>query len=220
MAAAEHMVDASSAAADLTILSGPVATWYYNSQTHATSLLRTLHQLYLSCEFCDVHICVDSEVFQAHRNVLSAASPYFHAMFTSGLTEQGKDYVKIEDVSAKTFRLLLRFIYTGRLSRVNLSRSVICRLLIAVPVSSGGHLLVMLHGNELHLRRSLRCDMIRKKSLCFLSVGELEVTTDTCQDLLTAADMLRVSEVMEACCTFLQQQLQPANCIGEIPSVI
>ena len=37
---------------------------------------------------------------------------------------------------------------------------------------------------------------------------------DNCQDLLAAADMFGLEEVVVACCTFLKQELHPSNAIG------
>ena len=48
----------------------------------------------------------------------------------------------------------------------------------------------------------------------FYVLGEVTVTDANCQDLLTAADMFSISEVIEACCTFLANQLCPANALG------
>jgi len=45
--------------------------------------------------------------------------------------------------------------------------------------------------------------------------GEIEVTEETCEDLLMAADMFSITEVVMVCCEFLKNKLQPENCIGE-----
>lgn len=47
----------------------------------------------------DVVLEVQHELFHAHKLVLSAASPYFKAMFTSGLKESEMSRVKLEGVS-------------------------------------------------------------------------------------------------------------------------
>jgi hypothetical protein len=42
------------------------------------------------------------------------------------------------------------------------------------------------------------------------------VTEESCQDLLAAADMFGLTDVLQACCCYLLRQLHPANCIGEM----
>lgn len=51
----------------------------------------------------DVILEVQHELFHAHKLVLSAASPYFKAMFTSGLKESVMSRVKLEGVSYACF---------------------------------------------------------------------------------------------------------------------
>lgn len=52
----------------------------------------------------DVVLEVSQELFPAHKVVLSAASPYFKAMFTGGLKEAEMSRIQIQGVS-KTFLL-------------------------------------------------------------------------------------------------------------------
>lgn len=42
----------------------------------------------------------------------------------------------------------------------------------------------------------------------------LEITEDNVQQLLSAADLLQITDVRAACCDFLQTQLHPTNCLG------
>ena len=46
--------------------------------------------------------------------------------------------------------------------------------------------------------------------------GRVDITEDNCEALLTAADMLSVTGVVNACCTFLRDKFQPENCVGKI----
>lgn len=50
--------------------------------------------------------------------------------------------------------------------------------------------------------------------LNFFYTGQIEVNSETCQELMSAADMFNVSEVLVFCCEFLKQQLTVENCIG------
>lgn len=55
----------------------------------------------------DVVLEVQQELFHAHKVVLSAASPYFKAMFTGGLKESEMSRVKLQGVSKKDHLILL-----------------------------------------------------------------------------------------------------------------
>ena len=78
-------------------------------------------------ELADVIFSVDGERIPAHRCVLAARSTHFEEMFRlgqdSGIREGGRrqvllaavEDVVIKDVRALTFRVLLRYLYTGRL---------------------------------------------------------------------------------------------------------
>ena len=62
---------------------------------------------------CDVTITLTDGDVTAHRSVLAASCPYFAAMFTSGLCEMRQDTIRIANIDASTFRLVLDFIYKG-----------------------------------------------------------------------------------------------------------
>lgn len=44
--------------------------------------------------------------------------------------------------------------------------------------------------------------------------GKIPLQEDTVESLLSTACLLQLSEVVEACCSFLMKQLHPSNCIG------
>ncbi|XP_071952020.1 actin-binding protein IPP-like [Antedon mediterranea] len=52
------------------------------------------------------------------------------------------------------------------------------------------------------------------KLLEFIYTGEIDITSENVQDLLSAADMLQIPEIIQACCNFLRSHLHPANCLG------
>uniref|UniRef100_A0A182VWY7 BTB domain-containing protein n=1 Tax=Anopheles minimus TaxID=112268 RepID=A0A182VWY7_9DIPT len=113
-------------------------------------MMRSHHML------TDVTLEVEQETFHAHKVVLSAASPYFKAMFTGGLKECEMARVKLQGVCPTAMTRILFFMYTGQ-----------------------------------------------------IRVTELTV----CQ-LLPAATMFQVPNVIDACCDFLERQLDPTNAIG------
>ena len=50
--------------------------------------------------------------------------------------------------------------------------------------------------------------------LDYAYTGEVEVTTENVQDLLSAANFLQMANLRDACCEFLEAQLEPGNCLG------
>ncbi|XP_051555492.1 actin-binding protein IPP [Myxocyprinus asiaticus] len=48
----------------------------------------------------------------------------------------------------------------------------------------------------------------------FIYTGCIDVTVDTVQELMVAADMLQLSEVVEICGEFLRAHMDPSNCVG------
>ncbi|XP_053602255.1 kelch-like ECH-associated protein 1B isoform X1 [Plodia interpunctella] len=104
----------------------------------------------------DVVLEVGNELFHAHKVVLAAGSPYFKAMFTSGLKECEMSRVRLQGVCPSAMAWLVYFMYTGK---VRITEVTVCQL-------------------------------------------------------LPAATMFQISNVIEACCAFLERQLDPSNAIG------
>ncbi|XP_055952832.1 speckle-type POZ protein B-like [Argiope bruennichi] len=61
---------------------------------------------------CDASLQVGSDIIQVHKNILSARSPVFKAMFTKDMKETINDTVEIIDLDADTVRRLLLYMYT------------------------------------------------------------------------------------------------------------
>lgn len=89
----------------------------YTSSEHSDRLVSQLrHLLERNC-FTDITLAVGKNQIQAHRIVLCAASPYFEAMFMSGLSESDQNVVEIHGVAELHLQLLMDFIYSGKCSR-------------------------------------------------------------------------------------------------------
>jgi len=78
-----------------------------------SALNRQLLAAAINRKMTDVDFLVGEESFGAHRSLLSARSPVFAAMFTSGMKEVETGQVRIEDVKPITFKHFLHFLYTG-----------------------------------------------------------------------------------------------------------
>ncbi|GBP37578.1 Kelch-like protein 17 [Eumeta japonica] len=64
-------------------------------------------------KFCDVSLQSGHAVVKAHRVVLAAASPYFEALFSSGLKETNEELVHLPSIPPEVLPTLVDFIYTG-----------------------------------------------------------------------------------------------------------
>ena len=53
-----------------------------------------------------------------------------------------------------------------------------------------------------------------KMSKFLFLTGIIGLQEDTVENLLSTSCLLQLSEVVEACCSFLMKQLHPSNCIG------
>ncbi|KAJ9589788.1 hypothetical protein L9F63_027953, partial [Diploptera punctata] len=106
--------------------------------------------------FADVKLQYRRKRYEAHRAVLSASSPYFQAMFTTGLLEVQKDTIELHAIPPQILNTLIDFIYTG----------------------------------------------------------EININQDNVQELMIAADMLELNEVVVGCTEFLKYELHATNAIG------
>lgn len=125
-------------------------------ETFPKEALEVMSMLRCHQKLCDVELHVGTEIFHAHKVVLAAASPYFKAMFTSGLKESNMSSINIQGVCPVNMALIIRFAYTGSV-------------------------------------------LVNERTVC---------------NLLPAATMFQVNYIIEACCKFLESQLDPTNAIG------
>ncbi|XP_021962419.2 kelch-like protein 18 isoform X3 [Folsomia candida] len=65
---------------------------------------------------CDIKLKVDESVIQAHRIVLAATIPYFHAMFTNDMIESKQNEVTLKGLDPDAVEQLINFAYTGRIT--------------------------------------------------------------------------------------------------------
>uniref|UniRef100_A0A2C9JVG8 BTB domain-containing protein n=1 Tax=Biomphalaria glabrata TaxID=6526 RepID=A0A2C9JVG8_BIOGL len=84
-----------------------------SSPGYSRRLIENLASLWNDSCFCDVTLLIDRKRFPAHKNVLAAASPFFKAMFLSGMEEQKRDVIELHGMSSEIFSIMISFIYTG-----------------------------------------------------------------------------------------------------------
>ncbi|CAL4986660.1 unnamed protein product [Urochloa decumbens] len=91
-----------------------------------SDLHQDLCRLLLSRRGGDVVFKVGDELFTAHKSVLAARSSVFDAEFFGPLKEKtGDGHVRIEDMEANVFKVLLDFIYTDSLPAMDEAEEVV-----------------------------------------------------------------------------------------------
>ncbi|GFR85817.1 influenza virus NS1A-binding protein homolog A-like [Elysia marginata] len=89
----------------------------FSEAQHPCSVLSAINKLRQQRQFCDISLLVENQEFAAHRAVLAACSPYLFDFLSclEETTEQHPIYKLGREVPVAGFRLLLDFMYTGRL---------------------------------------------------------------------------------------------------------
>ncbi|XP_014663237.1 PREDICTED: kelch-like protein 5 [Priapulus caudatus] len=88
---------------------------FYHSINHAERSLKKMEDYYHHGELCDVILIIGAQRIHAHRIVLSAASDYFAAMFTSDVREAQQEEVPLKDVDSDSVLALVEYCYTGQI---------------------------------------------------------------------------------------------------------
>ena len=77
-------------------------------------LAKRLNMLRKQDHLCDIALVTkDDKEFKAHKNVLSAASPFFFKLLQSDMKENREGIVRFEEISGAVMEDVLEFIYTG-----------------------------------------------------------------------------------------------------------
>ncbi|XP_067952202.1 kelch-like ECH-associated protein 1 [Watersipora subatra] len=88
-------------------------------------------------QLCDVTLVSGRERFACHRVVLASASPYFNAMYTTGMLECGRSEVELKQISPDILAIILDFIYTAE---IKVTEETICQLMPAAMMLQMPHI--------------------------------------------------------------------------------
>ncbi|XP_059171708.1 kelch-like protein 31 [Physella acuta] len=83
---------------------------YENLQTIAKNTDKLLQE----SEFLDYTVNVDNDEFRCHRVILAASSHFFRALLRSNMKEEKEGCVTLSGMSAPTFQIILKSLYTGK----------------------------------------------------------------------------------------------------------
>lgn len=84
-------------------------------EAHLREAFQAMHCMQLKGQLCDVRLVAGGQSLLAHRLVLAASSPYFHAMFNSDMCEKAQAEVVLHDIAFSALQQLVEFAYTGEI---------------------------------------------------------------------------------------------------------
>ncbi|GFN95204.1 kelch-like ech-associated protein 1 isoform x1, partial [Plakobranchus ocellatus] len=109
---------------------------HFSIMRHPREALEVMSVLRRSRKLCDVTLVAGDQQIQAHKIVLAAASPYFRAMFTSGMREEEMSVIPLHGISPCTLAQLVEFAYTAE---VSIKETNVCYLLPAATMFQMNH---------------------------------------------------------------------------------
>lgn len=96
---------------------------------HCEELSENIGNLVLNDDYNDVTFVVQGRSFPAHRVILAARCDYFRALLFGGMKESACHEIPVCDASAEAFEVLLKYIYTGKMSLSELKENYIIEIL-------------------------------------------------------------------------------------------
>ncbi|XP_066287650.1 kelch-like protein 12 [Branchiostoma lanceolatum] len=145
----------------------------YQDESYQHGFLGTVDVLQKAGVLQDVVLEVEGRRFPCHRLVLSAASPYFRAMFTSDMAESRQKTVVLQGLDAGMFGEILSYIYSGTL-HVSLDK--------VQPLYQAADL--------------LQLDYVRDTCSSYMAMN---VERSTCVELYKFADLFSLDIVQNRC---------------------
>ena len=127
---------------------------------------------------CDITLVAkEGNEFKAHRNVISAASPFFSKLLNSDMREKEEGVIRFEEISESILGVIVKFIYTGSIevNRKNAKNLIIAAdylLLESLKVIAGRFLEKQMSNynciSTLHFAEKYRCQELVLRSTNFI----------------------------------------------------
>ncbi|KAL8588071.1 hypothetical protein ACOMHN_067317 [Nucella lapillus] len=195
-------------------------------QQYLDSLSSGLAHLLKSSKFHDITITAGAHTFKCHRVILSCISPYFEAMFSSGMKESVTGEVKIEGIEGDIFRAILFYIYSGiDIVKTENAEEVreccgvvwcgdIFRAILSY-IYSGIDIVKTKNAEEVRDTHccGVVCGDIFRAILSYIYRGIDIVKTENAEEVLKGAAVLQMDCLQRICEEFLSRSLNLDNCI-------
>ncbi|XP_069039717.1 kelch-like protein 17 isoform X3 [Lepisosteus oculatus] len=87
----------------------------HNSKRHYHDSFVSMNRMRQRGLLCDIVLHVGTKEIKAHKVVLASCSPYFHAMFTSEMSESRQTHVTLHDIDPQALEQLVQYAYTAEI---------------------------------------------------------------------------------------------------------
>lgn len=101
-----------------------------SSVEHLDDFISNLSSLFQRPELSDLTLVIENQDVKVNRSILAARSDFFHALLFNGMRESSQTRIELPTAELKSFNLLLRYIYSGKLPLGNLTSEELADLLI------------------------------------------------------------------------------------------
>lgn len=109
---------------------------HHSNPGHCLASFGVMNRMRENSQLCDVKLTVAGEVINAHKVIISAASPYFYAMFNGeyqlfscfyiytylcllplpdDMLESKSEVIELHEIDAPSLKQLIDFAYTGEI---------------------------------------------------------------------------------------------------------
>ncbi|CAG7820419.1 unnamed protein product [Allacma fusca] len=85
--------------------------------------------LLLNSDYSDVSLVVEGVSFPAHKIILAARSNYFRALLYGGMRESTQAEIELKGATTASFKVLLKYVYTGRMALADLKEEIVLDVL-------------------------------------------------------------------------------------------
>ena len=133
----------------------------------------------------DVKMRTGKDVHNCHKVILSAASEYFAAMFSSGMRESNDDIISLQGIETSIFVPVLNYIYTGKNFTTMANAQDILSTSVYLQLS----------------RLQVQCEDFLLQ----------HIDTNNCVDILRVADMYSCEDLVKGAIAFIVNQFSAIN---------
>ncbi|XP_022181945.1 kelch-like protein 3 isoform X2 [Myzus persicae] len=153
----------------------------FRNTSHSVRILQGLQFLLKNEALCDIKFKTDDGCITfGHKNVLMAASPYFHAMFSNYFNENKNDFVSLRKLDSNVLQLLIDYIYTGEI--------LVTKKNVQVLLPAANY---------------LQLDFVTNACVDFL---QKQLDVSNCLDIRVFADLHNCTELLSSSETFIKKK--------------